>query len=216
MNFINESHISMHNRYVLILSLAAYVGTGVIVLCSFPFQQCVELLFLLTYMTFACTFFPLPTPQVIMDYGGRFDPLSVAVVAGIGTCLAGLIDYTLIVYLDERRILARLKQKRIYEYSARFYRHVPFISIVVAGFTPIPFEPVRFLAATTKYDRIKYVLAIFVGRAPRYYLLAKFQEMFHIPRSILIGSVLLVLVITFVKEIRHRRTQDDNEQEHIS
>jgi len=185
-----------------------------------------------------------------MDYGGRFDPILVAVVGAIGTCMAGLIDYTVITYIlkflsaksqpvasslsDDlsapasasagtadrcshrqkwrdraRRYISRigpkyyekvakLKRTRSYKYCAWLYNKVAFISLVIAGFTPIPFEPFRFLAVAAKYNRGKYVLAIFIGRAPRYYLLAKLQDMFHIRRSILIGSILLIFVIVLI------------------
>ncbi len=190
--------------------------TSATLLCSFPFQQSLKLLFLLVYMTFACTFFPLPTPQIIMDYGGRgFDPILVAVVGGIGTCIASLIDYTMITFIFDYKKFAKLKQTKTYKYCAWFYNKVAFISLVIAGFTPIPFEPFRFLAAAAKYNRGKYVLAIFIGRAPRYYLLAKFQHLFPIPRSILIGSILLILIIGLIRLLWNRRIQKKTMQEHI-
>ena len=92
MNFINKLSILRDKWRVLVLSLTVYVVTAVILICSFPLQQSLELLFLLVYMTFACTFVPLPTPQIIMDYGGRFNPILIAIVGAIGTCMAGLID----------------------------------------------------------------------------------------------------------------------------
>jgi len=214
-NFINKLSILRSKWSVLIFSLAVYVITSVTLLCSFPSQQSLELLFLFVYMTIACTFFPLPTPQIIMDYGGRFDPILVAIVSAIGTCVAGLIDYTVITYIFKVEKFAKLKQTKTYKYCAWFYNKVAFISLVIAGFTPIPFEPFRFLAAVTKYNRGKYVLSIFIGRAPRYYLLAKFQRIFYIPRSILIGSIPLILIIGLIRMLWNKRIQKKTMQEHI-
>jgi len=166
-------------------------------------------------MTFACTFFPLPTPQIIMDYGGIFDPIMVAMVGAIGTCVAGLIDYTVITYIFKVKKVAKLKQTKTYKYCAWFYNKVAFISLVIAGFTPIPFDLFRFLAAATKYNRGKYVLSIFIGRAPRYYLLAKLQHLLLIPRSILIGSIPLILIIGLIRVLWNRRIQKKTMQEHI-
>ncbi len=215
MNFINKLSILRGKWSVLIFSLAAYVMTLVILFFSFPLQQSLELLFLLVYMTFACTFFPLPTPPTIMVYGESFNPILVAIVGGIGTCIASLIDYTVITFIFEYKKFAKLKQTKTYKYCAWFYNKVAFISLVIAGFTPIPFEPFRFLAAATKYNRVKYVLAIFIGRAPRYYLLAKFQHLFPIPRSILIGSIPLILIIGLIRVLWNRRIQKKTLQEHI-
>ena len=124
----------------------------------------------------------------------------------IGTCMAGLIDYIMITYVLKYEKVAKLKQTKTYKYCAWLYNKIAFISLVIAGFTPIPFEPFRFLAAATKYNRVKYVLAVFIGRAPRYYLLAKLQRMFHVPRSILIGSILLILIIVLIRMFWNRRT----------
>ena len=215
MNFINRLSIFRDNWNILILSLIVYVLISVVLIFSFPFKQSLDLLFLLVYMTFACTFFPLPTPPIIMDYGGRFDPILIAVVGGIGTCVAGLIDYTVVIRVLEVKKFAKLKQTKTYKYCAWFYNKVAFISLVIAGFTPIPFEPFRFLAGATKYNRGKYVLSIFLGRAPRYYLLAKLQRMFHIPRSILIGSIFFILIIGLINIIWNKKIKKKVGQEDI-
>jgi len=198
---VNKLAILKDKWRVMILSLAAYVMTAIVIICALSFQESLELIFLLTYMTFACTFFPLPTPQIIMDYGGRFDPVLIAIIGAIGTCMAGLIDYTVITYIFKHEKVAKLKQTKIYGYCSWLYNKIAFISLVIAGFTPIPFEPFRFLAGTTRYNRGKYVLAIFVGRMPRYYLLAKLQGYLHIPRTILIGSILLISIIVMIRVI---------------
>ena len=198
---MNKLAILTDKSRILILSLAAYAVTVFVLICRLPFQESSELIFLLTYMTFACTFFPLPTPQIIMDYGGRFHPILVATVGAIGTCMAGLIDYTMMTYVLEFKKIAKLKEAKIYKYCAWLYNKIAFISLVISGFIPIPFEPFRCLAGATRYSRGKYVLALFIGRVPRYYLLAKLQGYLHISRNILIGSILLILIIILIKTI---------------
>lgn len=206
---MNKLAILKDKWRVLILSLAAYVVTSFVLICVLSFQESLELIFLLTYMTFACTFFPLPTPQIIMDYGGRFNPILVAVIGAIGTCMAGLIDYTLMTYVLEFKKIAKLKATMTYKYCAWLYNKFSFLTLVITGFIPIPFEPSRFLASATRYSRSKYVLALFIGRVPRYYLLAKLQRVFHIPRSILIGSILLISIIVLMKLIWKRITSQE-------
>jgi len=198
---MNKLAILKDNSRILILSLAAYAVTSLALICLFPFQESLELIFLLTYMTFACTFFALPTPQIIMYYGGRFNPILVAVISAIGTCMAGLIDYTVMTYVLEFKKIAKLKETNTYKYCAWLYNKIAFISLVISGFIPIPFEPFRCLAGATRYSRGKYVLALFIGRVPRYYLLAKLQGYLHIPRSILIGSILLISIIILIRVI---------------
>ena len=139
MNFLSSLNILKSKWRLLILFLAVYIVTAIILIISFPFQKSLELLFLLLYMTFACTFFPLPTPQIIMDYGGNFDPILVALISGIGTCMAGLIDYTVITYILKHKKATKLKQSKTYIYSAWLYNKIAFISLVISGFTLIPF-----------------------------------------------------------------------------
>lgn len=51
------------------------------------------------------------------------------------------------------------------------------------------------------------ILAVFIGRVPRYYLFAEFQRVFKIPRSILIGSILLVAALALGKLLLRRRAE---------
>jgi uncharacterized membrane protein YdjX (TVP38/TMEM64 family) len=64
---------------------------------------------------------------------------------------------------------------------------------------PIPFDPFMFLAAAVGYSYTKYVLSIFVGRTPRYLLLAMLGERFHIPTSLLIITIIVWIIILMAK-----------------
>ena len=78
--------------------------------------------------------------------------------------------------------------------TIELFRRVPFAAILFAGFTPAPFFPLRFLVVMASYPRWKYLLGVFLSRAPRFLLLAMFGQYFHIS-----GSVLTVLfVVMFV------------------
>jgi uncharacterized membrane protein YdjX (TVP38/TMEM64 family) len=70
---------------------------------------------------------------------------------------------------------------------------------VIAGFSPIPFDPFMFLSAAVGYSYTRYVLAIFVGRTPRYLLLACLGERSHIPTPILIATIVLWIAIILAK-----------------
>jgi len=124
-------------------------------------------------MTVACTFLPLPTPPTVIYMGELHSSLVVAAVGGVASCLAGLIDYSLFLLLIRQRKIRRLQESQLYKKSAAFFNRIAFLSLVVAAFTPIPFDPFRFLAIASGYNRTGYLAAIFVGRAPRYYFLAQ-------------------------------------------
>ena len=182
------------------------------IIVTFP-GRAFDLWFYLAYMTVACTFFPLPTPQVAMDYGQRFNPFLIAILGGVGSCISGLIDYTLVAIAFRYEKIARVKATRTYRNVERLFSKAAFVSLVIAAFTPIPFEPVKLLACATRYDRIRFVLAVFVGRTPRYLVLGILQrELLSIPRTYLYGSIVVIVTIEVVRRLLKRSKLTDSNQ----
>ena len=71
----------------------------------------------------------------------------------------------------------------------RLFDRMPFTAIWVAGFTPVPFFPIRFLVVMAGYPVAKYLLAVFLSRAPRFFILAIYGEFFDVPGILLVGVV---------------------------
>ena len=185
---------------VIVLGIIAYSLIIFFIFLFLPYQRGLDLLRFFVYMTAGTTFIPLPTPTWVMLYGMRFDPILIAFVGSVGTAMACLPDYPLISYALRHEKIAALKTTKTYQFSVRFFNKAPFISLVIAAFTPIPWEPLRFLAAATKYNRFRYILSVFLGRAPRYFLLAKVQrDVINVPDRWLWGSILLLLLIALMK-----------------
>jgi len=61
---------------MLLVCAVAFCVVSLFIIITFPGQQALDLWFYFAYMTVACTFFPLPTPQLAMDYGQRFNPFA--------------------------------------------------------------------------------------------------------------------------------------------
>jgi len=197
---------------VLALGIVAYSLIIFLIFLFLPRQRGFDLLRFFVYMTAGTTFIPLPTPTWVMLYGGRFEPVLIALVGSIGTAMACLPDYPLISYALKFKRIAKLKRTKIYQVSVRLFNKAPFISLVIAAFTPIPWEPLRFLASAVRYNRFKYILSVFLGRAPRYFLLAKLQRDFlNIPERWLWGSILLLLLIALTRKLLRRpKATEDN------
>jgi membrane protein YqaA with SNARE-associated domain len=157
------------------------------------------LLYYFFYMMVACTFFPLPTPPTVIYMGQHYDPWVVAVIGAVGSCVAGCIDYFIFSQLIKYKKVARLKETKTFQTFKRFFNKVAFVSMVTAAFTPIPFDPFRFMAITTSYNKLKYVTAIFLGRGARYYILAAFGAWVPLPTWILFGAFIVLLIISIVK-----------------
>lgn len=130
------------------------------------------LLLLLLYTSVACTFLPLPTAWIILWAAREAGPLSVALIAAAGTCIANLHDYYIINYLFGLDRIGKVRKTRFYLKALRWFERAPFLTLTGASFLPIPIDVVRILAVSTGYSRLKYTAATFAGRFPRYLLLA--------------------------------------------
>jgi membrane protein YqaA with SNARE-associated domain len=130
------------------------------------------LLILLLYTSVACTFLPLPTAWIILWAARETDPISASLIGVAGTCIANLHDYYIVNFLFGLDRIGRVKDTRFYRGAMRWFSRAPFLTLTVASFVPIPIDVVRILAVSTGYSRLRYTLATFSGRFPRYLLLA--------------------------------------------
>jgi membrane protein YqaA with SNARE-associated domain len=161
-----------------------------------------DLMFYFTYMTVACTFFPLPTPPIVMEYAQRYDPISMALLGGIAFCISALIDYSMVTFAFRYEKIAKVRNSETYRWAERFFSKCPFVGLVIAAFTPIPFDPVKLIACVSRYNRAKFLLACFVGRTPRYYLLGRLQrDLLHIPSMYLYGSIVVLVAIEVIRRL---------------
>jgi len=130
------------------------------------------LVLLLLYTSIAFTFCPLPTAWIMLWAAREIDPLSVAFVGAVGTCIANLHDYYILNFLFGLDKVRKVKETAFYHSAVKWFGKAPFLTLTVASFLPIPIDVVRMLAVSTGYPRSRYVLATFAGRFPRYILLA--------------------------------------------
>jgi len=129
----------------------------------------------------------LPHEPVLLYYGKSFNIFAAVTAATLGTLIAGFIDYeTLTPLLKMKKIKGLYYGKQFYKKSVDFFYKFPFLMLVIAGFSPIPFYPFKFLSIASDYPESKYLIALFVGRTPRYFLLIWLGYTFKISNWILI------------------------------
>lgn len=161
------------------------------------------------YMSLANTFLPLPTNPLIIYMGREYMPAIVALIGAAGTALANLTEYLVLGVLFETRRAARIRETRTYDRLRRLFETSPFLLMTAANFLPIPIDPVRWMAISVAYPRGPYVAATFLGRLPRYYLLAWMGERYQLSnRTILLvlaATALLVLARKLVARVRSTR-----------
>lgn len=140
-----------------------------------------------------------PHEPVLIYFGtlGRVWPA--ALVATAGTVVAGYLDHTVFVPLLNHEKIIAYKEKELYRRGIRYFQRWPFATLVVTGFTPIPFWPFKVLSFSVHYPLRKYLLALVVARFPRYLLLAWIGTVLEIPNWLLIGAFLAMFSLYFIR-----------------
>ena len=149
----------------------------------------IKLLGFAMYLSLCCTFLPLPTGWLVAAVASReaavaagvsADPLWVALATAAmvgsagsaGSTVANLNDYHLFTWMLRNHHIARVRQTRLYDASARWFARSPFLIVAVFNFVPIPVDVIRMLAATYRYGRVPFAGANFIGRFVRYGVIA--------------------------------------------
>lgn len=141
------------------------------------------------YLTFCCTFLPLPTGWIVAAVAtrqaavtGGLDAPSwaialttaalVGLVGGAGSTVANLNDYHLLTWMLRSRRIAAVRRTRAYRAGARWFGRTPFFLLVVFNLIPIPVDVIRMLATTYRYPRLPFAAANLIGRFLRYGIIA--------------------------------------------
>lgn len=138
----------------------------------------------------------VPHEPVLIFFGAYHNAWVVALVAVASTVMAEGVNYSLFsVFYATSGLRALSDRKPVAKIMDLFDRR-PFAAILFAGFTPVPFFPVRFLVVMTGYPVRRYLWGVFLSRAPRFWLLAAFGAFFEIP-----GSLLAVLFLVMMAAV---------------
>lgn len=133
-------------------------------------------------------------------YFGQFHPaLTVALVAGVGTTLAEGLNYSFLSFFQDMGIFERARRKAPVARIIGLFERSPFLAIVVAGFTPVPFFPIRFLVVMARYPVARYLLGVFVSRTPRFVVLAAIGYHFRLPGWVLVALFVAMVVAPYVR-----------------
>lgn len=182
--------------FIFILEISMIIALLVIWLSSGSVQKSKSL----TVLFFYC--FPsefliglLPHEPILIYYGKFYSPLTVAIVSVFGTVLAEAINYSVFKFVKDIDLFKKLIDKKVVGKIVALFNRAPFAAVLIAGFTPVPFYPFRFLVVMSHYPVQKYLLAVFLSRAPRFFILAQIGYTFNISGAFLI-ALFIVLVIT--------------------
>jgi membrane protein YqaA with SNARE-associated domain len=127
----------------------------------------------------------LPHEPVLIYFGAFYPASVVALVSVVSTVMAEAMNYSFCSFFYEMPALQAVSKKKLVRKTIELFDRAPFAAILFAGFTPAPFFPVRFLVVMAEYPRWKYLVGVFVSRAPRFFLLAMFGALVPIPGALL-------------------------------
>lgn len=157
-------------------------------------------LYLVFYAIPANTAISLFPHEPVVIYFGQFADIWITGAAALaGTLVAGWMDHTVFVPMLNLEGRQDYKDNRFYRKAAGLFTRYPFATLVVAGATPIPFWPFKFLSFSVHYPLRRYLAALAVGRYPRYVVLAWAGMVIPIPKWLLVALFLGILLTYAVK-----------------
>lgn len=148
--------------------------------------------------------FPAYEP-VLLFVAKHHAPWAIAISGTAGCMLAGVLDYWLLGRLfNLRRIRYRFDNSRFFRWANETFDRMPFWLLVMGGFSPLPFTPLKFLSIASSYPLRRYQAAVVVGRFPRFYLLAWLGARFELSNGLLVGVATIMVAIAAARAVFQR------------
>jgi membrane protein YqaA with SNARE-associated domain len=157
------------------------------------------------YMIASTTFLALPHEPLLFFYGKNHGMLTPSLLALVPTMIGCYLDYGMLQPVLTGKYLAGIRERPYYIKISGWFNSLPFLTILVAAATPVPFYPVRLLSISEKYNMHRYMLAVVSGRFPRYLLIASGSGIFEIPDNYIL-VIFAVIIIWYICLIIYRRT----------
>jgi len=182
-------------RTLLFILEVALVLALLIGWLSFKTLRTSKNLWVLFFYSFPSEFLVAVVPHepILLYFGKFYAPLTVAAVGIIGTVITEAINYSVFKYITGTNLFQKIRHKKAVTKVIKLFQKFPFLAIWIAGLTPIPFYPFRFLVVLARYPVLKYLSAVFLSRTPRFYLLAYLGHTIKFPDYLLI--ILFVILI---------------------
>jgi len=180
-------------------------------------------LWVLFFYSFPSEFIIATVPhEPVLLYFARFHPpWTVALVAISGTVLTEALNYTAFKFVADLQLFRKMLANKAVNKTVVLFNKFPFAALWIAGFTPVPFYPFRFLVVLGHYPLIKFLLAVILSRTPRFYLLALLGRALKLSdwSMILFAAIMIIginvplLIGRLKRKRKERRVAADAEQE---
>jgi len=198
-----KEKISKRRIVIFALEITLIVFLLLVWFTSESIQQSKNL-WVLFFYSFPCQFLIaiVPHEPVFLYFSKFYLPVTVTLVSVSGTILTEILNYSTFKFIVDFKNFHKLHYSGFLGKIIDIFNKVPFAALWIAGFTPVPFYPFRFLVVLAKYPIQKYILAVVLSRTPRFFLLALLGHAFKIPDYLLISLLVVLILIANVPIIK--------------
>jgi membrane protein YqaA with SNARE-associated domain len=178
-------------------------GTGVVGLLAIPLVLLVPATAGMVVFTLvaiwmngpAAVVVPAGFEPILLLFGELYPPLLVAVVGTLAATYIEFFNYHMFRGVLALSALRPLRENRLTRAAVALFERQPFFAVWLMAWTPIPFTIARILSAIAKYPAERHLLAVTLGRFPRFWLFAVLGDALDIPTLIVWGFLGLMLAI---------------------
>jgi membrane protein YqaA with SNARE-associated domain len=212
-----KNQINSRTKTLIFALQIMLVATLLIIWLSSTSIRSSKSLWVLFFYSFPSEFLiaVVPHEPILIYFGKFYTPFTVAAVAIISTLLTEALNYSTFKYITDTQFFQKVSHKKTVTKIIKLFQKSPFLAIWIAGFTPIPFYPFRFLVVLARYPLVRYLLALFLSRTPRFCILAYLGHAINIPDYLLIALFVVLIAsmnVNFLRKIlkRDRNKKEDN------
>jgi membrane protein YqaA with SNARE-associated domain len=118
-------------------------------------------IFFISFIGALSIFFPIPYTVVIFTLGAYFDPVLIAVVAGVGAATGELSGYLLGLY--GRKFISLQRRKKM-EFMLKVFNRFGPLAIFVFALTPLPDDLLFIPLGMLRYDIVRAIIPALAGK----------------------------------------------------
>jgi membrane protein YqaA with SNARE-associated domain len=139
----------------------------------------------------ASCFFPVPVNVLVLLAAESAKPGAVVAVAACATFPSYLLEYEIYRFIIRRGSALDIKQLKIAPKLFEGFMKYPFAVLAITSFLPMPSEPIRLYAISTRHNRVRFALAGTIGRALRFGILVWIGALVGTPPWLFVAVIVL-------------------------
>lgn len=196
-----EKNSKSKTKTIITISEVGFVLLILVLWFSFETIRVSKNLWVLFLYTFPSQFLIaiVPHEPVFFFFSKFYTPLTVTLVAIAGTLITEYINYSVFQYVSDFKVIKKILSNKLVQKLVDLFKKAPFLALFIAGFSPVPFYPFRIIAVIAEYPIIKYLLAVFLSRSPRFYIFALFAHALKISDTLLLAFFIILIIVANIQ-----------------